>query len=476
LKKTLRVNYLIFRMSCKGLSPLRAFLVSDTVEKRLKCAGRILSRGALEHDSQEYDMKFKPISQQVVVIIGANSGMGRATAIEFAARGAKVVATGRSADEMHKLAAEIAAQGGEITPMTADTTRFEDLVTVARAAVDTYGGLDTWVHLAGVSVYAPFDQTSPDEFKQVIEVDLIGQAYGAMAALPHLKRLGGGSLIHVSSTEAIQSIPYHSAYAAAKHGIPGFLDSLRMEMEHEGYDVNVVNVMPASINTPFFSKARTRLGVKPAPIPPVYEPDTVVRAIIYAATHSARNLPVGGSAKAFNFLQHVAPVIADVVLRNPSFQLQRTQEQKSDTAPTNLYRHLDGYDQVEGDFSHQARPISLSTWFDIHPALRIAMGLVALTGALMALRVLPARRMQKERMSFKTLPAAYQKASARLKKSVQKQGLTRKQANALRQMLSQKQDIKMSRPEDLAKIAKASDRIRRREMRKAADRLASNQS
>lgn len=359
-------------------------------------------------------MKLKPIKQQVVVVVGANSGIGRETATEFALKGARVIAAGRSMDEMETLASEIRAKGGEITPAVADTTQFESLTALAQKAVDTYGSLDSWVHLPAVSVYAPFDQTSPDEFRRVIEVNLIGQAYGAMAALPFIKRQGRGSLIHISSIEARQSMPYHSAYAAAKHGIPGFIDSLRMELEHEGYtSINVANIMPGSINTPFFAKSRTHLGVEPRPIPPVYEPEIVARAILFASEHMVGELPVGGSAKAFRFLRRYAPSMANSMIRSTGFTAQRSSEPKSDQAPTNLYDHLGGYDQARGEYSQRARPLSLSTWFDIHPAVRIALAAAVITGAFMAVRAIPLKPLTK------SLPAA-RKQVRKIRKNAQK--------------------------------------------------------
>src|SRR5215211_3855330 len=111
-----------------------------------------------------------------------------------------------------------------------------------------------------------------------------------MAALPHLKRAGRGALIHISSVEAKRSFPFHSAYGASKHGIDGFLEALRVELKHEGWPISVTQVMPGTINTPFFDKGRTKLGVKPVGVPPIYEPETVANMILYAAENPVRDL------------------------------------------------------------------------------------------------------------------------------------------------------------------------------------------
>jgi NAD(P)-dependent dehydrogenase (short-subunit alcohol dehydrogenase family) len=132
---------------------------------------------------------------------------------------------------------------------------FEQVKAVADRAVEEYGRLDTWVHLAAVLLVASFENTTPEEFARLIDVNLMGQVYGAMAALPHIKREGGGALIHVSSMGAKRSIPLQSAYCASKHGIDGFLEALRVELKHEGWPISVTQMMPGTINTPFFDKA-----------------------------------------------------------------------------------------------------------------------------------------------------------------------------------------------------------------------------
>jgi NAD(P)-dependent dehydrogenase (short-subunit alcohol dehydrogenase family) len=299
-------------------------------------------------------MQLKPIQQQVVVVCGASSGIGRETARQFAARGAQVVVAARSQSGLDSLVDEIKAQGGKALAVTADVTKFDQVKALAEKAVEAYGRIDTWVHLAAVSIYATFEQTRPEEFKQVIDVNLTGQAYGAMAALPFIKREGRGALIHVSSVEAKRALPYQSAYAASKHGVDGMLEALRMELKHEGLPISVTNIMPASINTPFFNKARTRLGVKPQGVPPFYEPEIVAQAIGYAAEHPTRDLIVGGVGKLVELGQRISPSLMDYLLSFASFRMQRSPEPKSADAPNNMFKPIKGYNQVEGDFKNQA--------------------------------------------------------------------------------------------------------------------------
>ncbi len=328
-------------------------------------------------------MKLKPINEQVVVVFGASSGIGRQTALRFAQRGARVVVAARGAAGLQSLVDEITRDGGEATAITADVTDFAQVKAVADGAVARYGRLDTWVHAAAVAIYALFDSTTPEEFKQVIDVNLTGQAYGAMAALPHLKREGRGALIHISSVEGRRAYPYHSAYGASKHGVVALTEALRVELMHEHWPISVTNIMPASINTPFFNKARTKLGVKPAPPPPIYQPSLVADAILFAAEHPTRDLIVGGAGRVQDLSQKFAPGLLDALLAVVAFKAQQTDEPKSSSAPSSLFGPIAGFDRVEGDFTAGAQAISPYTWLRTRPALRrgllagLAVGTVA---------------------------------------------------------------------------------------------------
>ena len=304
-------------------------------------------------------MQLKPINQQVVALVGASSGIGRNAALQFASRGAKVVVAARSQPGLESLVEEIRGLGGEATAVVADVTVFDQVKAIADKAVEVYGRLDTWVHNAAVELYAAFEVTTPEEFKRIVDVNLMGQVHGAMAALPYLKGEGRGALIHVSSIEARRSLPLQSAYAAAKHGIDGFLEALRVELMHEKLSISVTNVMPASINTPLFNKARTKLGVKPVGVPPLYQPSLVAKAIVEAAENPKRDVVVGDAGKVILFAQRISPGLVDAYMRATAFNGQRTNEPKSENAPDNLFDPIPGYDKIEGDFSDQARSWSL---------------------------------------------------------------------------------------------------------------------
>src|SRR5829696_704083 len=276
-------------------------------------------------------MRLKPIEEQVVVLMGASSGIGRETALRFAERGARVVVSARGEEGLASLVEEIRREGGEATYVVADTSEFDQVKVVAERAVEEYGTLDTWVHLAAVGLFATFEQTTPEEFARLIDVNLMGQVYGAMAALPHIKREGRGALIHISSVEAKRSFPLHSAYGASKHGIDGFLEAVRVELKHEGWPISVTQVMPGTINTPFFDKGRTKLGVKPVGVPPIYEPQTVANIILYAAENPARDLVCGGAAQLMIINQRLSPRMVDAILTTRAgFSSQMTDEPRTE--------------------------------------------------------------------------------------------------------------------------------------------------
>jgi NAD(P)-dependent dehydrogenase (short-subunit alcohol dehydrogenase family) len=332
-------------------------------------------------------MELKPIGDQVVVVMGASSGIGRETALRLAREEARVAVSARSEAGLRSLVEEIRAEGGEATAVVADVSEFEQVKAVADRAVEEYGRLDTWVHLAAAGLFAPFDQTQPEEFRRVVEVDLMGQVYGAMAALPHIKREGRGALVHVSSVVAKRSVPLQSAYCASKHAIDGFLESLRVELRHEGWtDIGVTNVMPAAINTPFFNKARTRLGVKPKGFPPVYQPGVVADAILYCAEKAPREIIAGGAGKGMLMGQRLSPRLMDALMLRGGFGSQMTNEPKSAADPDGLFAPIGGQNRSEGDFGAQATPKSYLTWLDTHRAAKWSVGAAVMLAAFSALR------------------------------------------------------------------------------------------
>jgi NAD(P)-dependent dehydrogenase (short-subunit alcohol dehydrogenase family) len=319
-------------------------------------------------------MNLKPIHQQVVVVMGASAGIGRATALLFAQRGAAVVVAARNARGLADVVAEIQKQGGKALAVVADTARVADVQNVAAQAVAAFGRIDTWAHVAGVGLWSPFEQTRPEELERLIEVNLLGQMYGALAALPHLRAQGRGALIHVSSVAGRVAVGWNSAYSASKHGMVGFLDALRLEIEREGVPIAVVNVLPGAIDTPIFQNARTRLGVQPRGVAPVYEPEIVAGAIVMAAEHPLPEIVVGGSGAMILALQRLAPRLVRKILGTRiGFEAQLTRTPKSPDAPSNLFAPTpDENLRVHGDLHAEAMKTSLYTRLATSTPARLA--------------------------------------------------------------------------------------------------------
>ena len=255
-------------------------------------------------------INLKPIGVQVVVVFGASSGIGRLTALEMAKKGAKVCVAARSEEGLKTLVEEIETNGGEAFYVVADAADFAQVKAVADNTVERYGRLDTWVHSAGAFLFATVEKTDPEEYERVIKVNLLGQIYGAKAALPHLKEKGG-ALIHISSVEAIRTAPFQSAYGASKHGVNGFLQVLRVELAHDKIPVSVTQILPAAINTPIYEKGRNKMDFKLRPVPPIYHPQIVVDTILYAAENPVRELIAGAAGVGVVYAERVSPHVAD---------------------------------------------------------------------------------------------------------------------------------------------------------------------
>lgn len=341
-------------------------------------------------------MKLRSISEQVVVIVGATSGIGRAAALEFARHGARVVIGGRSLPDLDALADEIRLKGGQVTPVVVDVSEYDQVKALADRTFEEYGRIDTWVSSAAVMIYAELRDTQPEEFKRLIDVNLMGQVYGAMAALPYLERSGGGALIHISSVASKKALPLQSAYSASKFGLRGFVDALKMEVIHQGLPISITHLMPASINTPLYDRALTRLGVKPRPVPPVYEPEAVADAILYAAEHPVRELFIGGAGKGLSLFQRLSPRLAEVSMIPYAYEGVMSNVLKSTEAPSNLFWHLPGYDYVRGSYSAEARRTSIYTWLEMRPLARLALsGLIVAIGGFLFQKTLHGRRREK---------------------------------------------------------------------------------
>lgn len=329
---------------------------------------------------------------QVVVLTGASSGIGRETACEFARRRARVVLAARNAEALDTLAAEVERIGGLALAVPADVTDYGQVAGLAARAAERFGRIDTWVNLAAVSSYGTVEQMDLDDLRRVIEVNLLGQIHGMKAALPYL-RGSGGTIVNVSSTLGKRAVPLQAAYCAAKHGVVGFGEALRLELRSERVPVNVVDVLPSSINTPLFEHARSKIGVLPAPIPPIYEPRVVADAIVAVAQRPVRQVFVGGAGRLLDAAQRLSPGLVDRLLLGPGRIVERQRTDRPDDNVDNLDGPSRGPGRTTGLFGERSKSTSVYTSvLTRYPAGGRFAAAILLATAVGALRRLRQRR------------------------------------------------------------------------------------
>ena len=244
------------------------------------------------------------IGDSVVVITGASSGIGRATALACARRGAAVVVAARRGEPLKELVGECERLGGRALAVRTDVTDEEAVNELARRAVENFGRLDVWVNNAGVALFARFEEAPIEEYRRVFETNLFGYVYGARAALPYFREQGSGVLINNDSVVAKASQPYTSAYVTSKFAVRGLSECLREELILDGAkDIHVCTIMPASIDTPFFQHGANYTGRTPKALNPVYDAEKVAKAIIRCAQRPKREVIVGNAGRLLA-LQH----------------------------------------------------------------------------------------------------------------------------------------------------------------------------
>ena len=267
-------------------------------------------------------LRLKPVGDQVIVITGADSGIGLATAREAARRGARVVINSRNAEALSRIADELRELGTEAEWFAADVGDDRAMRELARVAVHAFGRIDTWVNNAGVGIFGALEETPLGDARRLFETNYWGTVHGSLAALPHLKRRGG-VLINVGSVESGVAIPLHGHYAASKHAGKAFSDVLRMELRKEEAPVAVVLIRPASIDTPFPEHAGNRMETAPDLPPPVYEPSVVADAILHCAERPRDELIVGGAGKQMSMMKRWAPRLFDSYAQNVAWKQEQ---------------------------------------------------------------------------------------------------------------------------------------------------------
>jgi len=323
-------------------------------------------------------------SSPIVVITGASAGVGRATAVAFARRGYNVGLIARGHDGLEGARHDVEAAGGRALVLPVDVADADSVFAAADQVVSEWGQIDVWINAAMATIFAPVNDIKPDEFRRVTEVTYLGQVYGTMAALQHMRQSNRGTIVQVGSALSYRAIPLQSAYCGAKFAIRGFTDALRSELKHDKSRVRLTMVQLPAVNTPQFDWARSRLPKRLQPVPPIFQPAAIAREIFRAAREAPRELWIGRSALKAIIGTMLLPRLGDRILAHEGYDGQMTAEPAAPDLPDNLFQPVSGDPGPRGRFDDESsnKVIGFNpAWIRVGVACAL-LGLVAGAAAL----------------------------------------------------------------------------------------------
>ena len=351
----------------------------------------------------------KELSEQVMVITGASSGIGRATAKMAASKGARLVLAARSEAALNELVEEINDAGGQAVAVVADVGVEQDVDRIATTANAHFGGFDTWVNNAGVSIYGKLTDVTLDDQRRLFETNYWGVVYGSLVAAAHMAQ-NGGAIINVGSVVSDRALPLQGAYSASKHAVKGFTDALRMELEHEDMPISVTLIKPGAIDTPYTQHAKNYLEVEPKFPPPVYAPEVVAEAILHCAETPVRDLIVGGGGRALAAAEKYAPRVTDKLMELLAFDSQKSDRPSAGQREKGLH-HPSGGGDTRGNHDGYVAESSLYTKSAMHPLLAGGLVLAGIGLAYaIAKRSTPENGRRKEQPNTPLQTAAFREA------------------------------------------------------------------
>lgn len=322
----------------------------------------------------------KPVGEQTIVITGATSGIGLVTARMAARRGARLMLIARNEEALQRLSSELETEGTDVRYHAADVADEGELKRASTDAINAFGGFDTWVNNAGVSIYGHLDEVREEDSRRLFDTNFWGSVNGSLIASRQL-RGRGGTIVNIGSTLSDRAIPIQGMYSASKHAVKGFTDALRMELEAQDAPIYVTLVKPAAIDTPYKQHAKNYMDVEPKNPAPVYAPETVAETILYCAENPVRDVFVGAGGKMLSFLGGYAPRLTDRYMENVMIEGQKTNKKSNGRTRESLYEPNDPSLNERGGYAGHVAESSLYTKASLHPIATGASIAVCLGGA-----------------------------------------------------------------------------------------------
>lgn len=303
---------------------------------------------------------------EVVVVTGASAGVGRAVVREFAKSGAWIGLLARKRDRLEAARREVEFAGGRALSIPTDVSEPDQVEAAAQKIEKELGPIDIWVNGAMATIFSPFVDITPKEYRRATEVIYLGAVYGTMAALKRMRTRNRGVIVQVGSALSYRAIPLQSAYCGAKFAVRGFTDSVRTELLHDKSNIHITMVQLPAVNTPQFSWSAVHVGKHPRPVAPVYQPEVAARAIYWAAHNRRREVYLGASSVAAILGNKIAPGLLDRYLARSAWSGQMTPDPVRADRPVNLFKPAEGDFAARGEFGNEAISRSPELWISRH--------------------------------------------------------------------------------------------------------------